>query len=108
MSASRGRARPELVAASLLAIALAVAVVHAPGMTDCLACLAPAVLAVLLLWLGRFPGERAMLARTRSVRPRRARRRAAGRRPGDTRMPRGGALIAAALAGRAPPLAARL
>lgn len=67
--------------------------------------LAPAALLALVLLCGRYPGETAL-----SV----ALRRGSGRRPRPTRAvppprrrrrraPRGGALVAHALAGRAPP-----
>jgi hypothetical protein len=70
-----------------------------------LAYLAPAMLVFVLLWLGRYPGA-GMLAARRS-RPTRARRKPPLR--GSPRivfayLPRGGKLLAAALADRAPPL----
>lgn len=71
--------------------------------------LLPALLLFVVLWLRRHPGERLILAlRARSAGGRR--RRAAT--PIVTRVrafvvsPRGGCLIARALAGRAPPVAA--
>jgi hypothetical protein len=69
--------------------------------------LLPALLIVLALALGRHPGERVIveLCARRAGRPRRRAltltHRCAGTRPA----PRGGRLIATALAGRAPPLA---
>jgi hypothetical protein len=70
-----------------------------------LAYLAPVLALVCVLLLGRFPGERAFRRRV-------ARRRSRGRlRPlsephrhaPHRLLPRGGALLASALAGRAPP-----
>jgi hypothetical protein len=68
--------------------------------------LVPVLLLVAALALGRYPGEGA-LERVRATRRRR-------RRPADAASParspltlvRGGLLVAASLAGRAPPLAA--
>jgi hypothetical protein len=104
MSARGERAHLNLA----LAVALALLLGRVPGMAEGLAYLAPAVFVFLLLWLGRFPGEAAILARIRPARLRRPRGRVARGRAGGTRMPRGGGLIAAALAGRAPPRYARL
>ncbi len=69
----------------------------------------PAFALLVALLLGRYPGERLILAaaaRSRRPRPRRAVRSAPGRAPLD-RSPtlRGGDLLARALAGRAPPRA---
>ncbi|MGD9736679.1 MAG: YcnI family protein [Solirubrobacterales bacterium] len=67
--------------------------------------LLPALLLLATLLLGRYPGERLLLAVAR----RRPAERAAAEPPALTlllhrpRLPRGGALLAAALAGRAPP-----
>jgi hypothetical protein len=108
MSARGERAHLNLALAVALSTALALLLGHVPGMADGLAYLAPALFVFLLLWLGRFPGEGAFLARIRPARLRRAGLRAAPRRARGTRMPRGGGLIAAALAGRAPPRRARL
>lgn len=66
----------------------------------------PALALLAALWLGHYPGERLILAvaSRRSRRPRRAARVAARRAPLDsTAIPRGGDLLARALAGRAPP-----
>lgn len=70
--------------------------------------LAPALLIAAALLRGRYPGERtltAALARSRRrLRPARRRGRAHSRR---TTPPRGGRLVAARLAGRAPPQGGR-
>lgn len=81
---------------------------HVPGMTGGLAYLGPAVFVFALLWLGRYPGETAILALTRSAHHRRTRTRSTPPpRPVRSHMPRGGSLLATALAGRAPPLRTR-
>jgi hypothetical protein len=77
---------------------------HVPAVSDGLAYLGPAAFAFVLLWLGRYPGERSILALSR----RRNRRRPSGAQSSrcplrERRMPRGGRLLATALAGRAPP-----
>jgi periplasmic copper chaperone A len=72
--------------------------------------LLPALALVAALVLGHYPGERLLLAVARRRRPRR--RAAAPPRPrhlfARPRLPRGGALLGAALAGRAPPSASRV
>lgn len=77
----------------------------AMGAMEALGYLAPALLLLALLALGRYPGERAYarrLGRRSRARSRRAprARRWRGALPA---LPRGGALVAAGLAGRAPP-----
>jgi hypothetical protein len=68
-----------------------------------LAFLAPALVAFALLGLGRFPGEQ-LLQRGRAPRRRRARPSQWGSRVRwAASVPRGGELLAASLAGRAPP-----
>ncbi len=71
----------------------------------------PAAALLLALWLGHYPGERLLLA---AAERRRLRPRAAAAVPPARhlvfvrrRLPRGGTLIGAALAGRAPPSAPR-
>jgi periplasmic copper chaperone A len=68
--------------------------------------LLPALALVAALLLGHYPGERLLLAVARRRRPRRA-GAAPSSRPrhlfASQRLPRGGALLGAALAGRAPP-----
>ena len=93
-----------LAAATLACLSLA----HAPGLTEGLTYLAPLIFVLLLLWLGRYPGERMLLALIRPDRPRRAGTANRGRPRLHARLPRGGRLLASSLAGRAPPLAARL
>lgn len=82
---------------------------HVPGMTAGLAYLGPAVFVFALLWLGRYPGEKAILALTWSAHHQRTgtRNRSTPPRPVRSYMPRGGNLLATALAGRAPPLRTR-
>jgi hypothetical protein len=68
----------------------------------------PALALLAALLLGRYPGERLILAA--AARSRRRRRRAAHTAPGrpflaSIATPRGGDLLARALAGRAPPRA---
>ncbi len=106
---SRGARRTQLNVALLcgLAVLACVLLMHVPGMGAGLAYLAPGVFVFVLLRLGRYPGQNALLARMRKVRRRHARpvRSRATRRASP--MPRGGTLLAAALAGRAPPLSTR-
>jgi hypothetical protein len=73
--------------------------------TLALAYLAPLLVLLLALLLGRYPGERALRRRLERPRPRRAHVQSGPRRsPARSCLPRGGALLAAGLAGRAPPL----
>ena len=75
------------------------------GATDAVGYLAPALAVSALLVLGRYPGECA-LARRLGHRRRRARPRPVRARPRTlalSPLPRGGALLAPALAGRSPP-----
>jgi hypothetical protein len=80
-----------------------------PGFTEAISYLLPALMLLAALAARRYPGERALLAvmRTTRSRPRRVAARGIRRhsRP-RALVPRGGALIAFALAGRPPPLAA--
>jgi hypothetical protein len=82
--------------------ALAVTI-HVPDAVTGIACLAPALVAFALLGLGHFPGESRLLAFARATRQPRAAHAPTPRRRAAARMPRGGDLLAAALAGRAPP-----
>ena len=69
--------------------------------------LAPALLLALLLALGRYPGSGALARVLERRRPRVVRRREIHRllpRAPRRRRPRGGVLLALALAGRAPPV----
>ena len=85
-------------------VALLAWLAQVPDLALGLAYLGPAALLLLLLGLGRYPGERHLLSRTRPARP----RATSGLREPTLRayvlIPRGGALLASALAGRAPPL----
>jgi hypothetical protein len=68
--------------------------------------LAPVLLLLCVLALGRYPGERAFrrrVVRHRTV-SRRPLRAALRRCDAPALLPRGGALLASALAGRAPPV----
>jgi hypothetical protein len=75
------------------------------GVEAAFAYLAPALLILLPLLGGRYPGEDALVrATTRRPRPRLQQSPAAsGRRAAEALLPRGGRLVAAALAGRGPP-----
>jgi hypothetical protein len=92
--------KPVLAAsvAALLALGLLVA-----GMTEGIACLAPALVMFCVLWLRCYPGERVLLVLSQARRAPRRAPRAAVRSCQLTRMPRGGRLLACALCGRAPP-----
>ena len=75
-------------------------------MTGVLLLLAPAIVMALLLVFGRYPGARVLARVLERRRPRRRRTgeiRSSLPRPDRRRSPRGGALLALALAGRAPP-----
>ncbi len=65
--------------------------------------LAPVLLVLVLLWVGCYPGEKRILALRARRRARRDVLRRRARRGSARALPRGGALIAGALAGRAPP-----
>lgn len=92
-----------LLGASLIGL---VSLAHAPGLAAGLIYLGPVMLAVLLLWLGHYPGETLLQALVAPYRRRRVAQRAATYRPACVGMPRGSALLASALAGRAPPVSA--
>ncbi len=90
-----------LLAASLISLAH---LAGAPGVAECLIYLGPVIFALLLLWFGRYPGEKVLQAQ---IKPRK-RRLKAGRivsRQVCVGIPRGAALLASAMAGRAPPVA---
>ena len=76
------------------------------GATDTLGYLAPMLALLALLISGRYPGEEALQRRLVSKRPPERRRpvRATARPRTCAPVPRGGALLAAGLAGHAPPL----
>ena len=86
------------------AVLLALALLSAAGTPEALAYLAPALLLMAPLLLGRYPGEHALLPASKTRAPVRASRPADRCSPGvHARSGRGGRLLAAALAGRAPP-----
>ena len=104
----RRRIATSAAVSALALIALVVLTVHPSGALDGgLMFMLPALALAAILFAGRYPGEE-VIARLGSPRrrlPRRAKGFAAPRaRP--LRQPRGGRLIAASLAGRAPPLVA--
>jgi hypothetical protein len=77
------------------------------GVGDALIYLAPALLILLPLLAGRYPGDGALTRAATRARSRRPRIAAAlpRRRPSTSLLPRGGDLVAASLAGRGPPMA---
>jgi len=80
--------------------------VHEPGVLHVLACLAPAAAAALTLRAGKYPAERALVrisSLRRGARGTYARVCRAARC--ELSLPRGGLLVAVAMAGRAPPAA---
>ena len=108
MSTSNHRRRLNLALAGGIAVLAWMWLAHVPGVTLGLAHLGPAVLAFLLLRLGHYPGETTLLvAFVRSAPRRSASSPVALRRRARTRMPRGGSLLAFALAGRSPPFGIR-
>jgi len=78
-------------------------VAHVSGTAVDLAYLGPATLVFLLLGLGRYPGERLLARRARPSHKRSSTHAVAVACEAVMTMPRGGLLLAAALAGRAPP-----
>ncbi len=94
--------------APALAIAVCAIVAALPlaGLGVGLLFVLPAVIVLLLIAAGWFPGEGVLTAAARRyvVRARRAARKLAGPRPLRVLHPRGGELLAASLAERAPPL----
>ncbi len=77
---------------------------HVPGLTLGLGYLAPALFVFVLLWLGHYPGERLLVALSRRTERRYGTPTFTVPRLALAHMPRGGSLLASALAGRAPPL----
>ena len=77
---------------------------HVPGLTLGLGYLAPALFVFVLLWLGHYPGERLLVALSRRTERRHGTPTFTVPRLALGHMPRGGSLLASALAGRAPPL----
>jgi hypothetical protein len=80
------------------------------GVSDALIYLAPALLILLPLLSGRYPGDEALVRAARRADPRARRLPPVEPRPARTPiaelLPRGGRLVGAALAGRAPPAGA--
>jgi hypothetical protein len=98
---------PALAALLVLGVG---AYVELPALAEAMAYLLPALAVLLALLLRRYPGERKLLSllarRRRSRRHARHDSSACGRRARRSAFPRGGDLIGASLAERAPPLAA--
>jgi len=82
---------------------MALAIFSVSGAGEGLAYLAPALLVTALLLLGLYPGENSLLAVSGIRRPRNPRPTDRRCRSVYTPSGRGGRLLAAALAGRAPP-----
>jgi len=82
-------------------------VAHIPGGAVSVAYLGPAIIFFLLLWLGRYPGARLLVAFSRTGRKRSGTPAVIPPRRAGPDLPRGGRLLACALAGRAPPLSIR-
>ena len=97
------------MAAVAFLLLAAVAVCHSiAGLQEGLLSVLPALLLLVALLGGRYPGERVLKQwrTTRRSRPREATARLGCSRPLSQAAARGGLLIAASLAGRAPPLVA--
>jgi len=103
MSASRLRERAPIQAGLVLLVGVLVALQLSdsePGLLY----LAPAILLLAILGFDRYPGERLLAALHRAWHPPRPReRRPPARALPPRSFPRGGALLALALAGRGPP-----
>ncbi|HTZ86454.1 MAG TPA: hypothetical protein VMB05_07285 [Solirubrobacteraceae bacterium] len=78
---------------------------HVPGIGLGLEYLSPAIFVVLLLWLGRYPGEALLIGASKRAAPARRRPARHRRAPVPGWRARGGLLLAMSLAGRAPPVA---
>ena len=103
MSTLGRRAHRNLALVCGVAVLACLWLMHVPGAAAGLAYLSPGVLVFLLLWLGRYPGESMMSRFIRRSRRRRTDTVLARAPQIVSPMPRGGGLLAAALAGRAPP-----
>ncbi len=100
------RRHPLCVALALaLAASVPLALVHLGETASSLSCLAPAALALALLWLGRYPGERVLLAIARTRRSSRGCRFERLRAPAVSRAAPRVRLLGSCIAGRAPPAA---
>jgi hypothetical protein len=104
MSAADHRRHLNLALAGGIAALAAVWLARVPGVAVGLAYLGPAVFVFLLLWLGHYPGERLLVTLSRPTRRRRRTPAFMVARRALAHLPRGGSLLACALAGRAPPL----
>lgn len=105
MNPANHRRRLSIALVGGLAVLTLVWVAHLPSGTVGLAYLGPAALMFMLLSLGRYPGERLLIAFSLPTRRRAPPTFAASRGRGRVvRIARGGDLIASGLAGRAPPL----
>ncbi len=98
----RRNARGALLATSLAAAVLLFGA-RLPGAVEAAAFLAPALMLLLLLARGRYPGERALLAVARRAHARAPLEATPAPMRLAASIPRGGGLLASALAGRAPP-----
>src|SRR5271167_1467148 len=107
MSTLGPRAHRNLALLGAVAVLACLWLMCVPGMGAGLAYLSPAVFVFLLLWLGRYPGETVISRFVRSARRCHVGAGDARARQAASRMPRGGGLLAMALAGRAPPSGAR-
>ena len=103
MSRGIDRRRIATAVACGLAALLCAWLARLPGIDACVAYLAPAVICFLLVLSGRYPGEHVILALAGTPTRRRSPDVASRSDRYGIFMPRGGALLAAALAGRAPP-----
>jgi len=95
-----------LAGAAACVLLAGVAYAAAPGLVGGLAYLLPALLLALAMMMGRYPGECALLRAIGRLRTSRRTHRAVstvGLSPARVHMPRGGRLIASALAVRPPP-----
>jgi hypothetical protein len=99
----REQRRMAVLALASCAWLLGAAAIGAP---EALGYLAPTLAILSLLALGRYPGATAFERHLRAPRaaPSRPRAHRPRRRAATSKLPRGGALLAAGLAGRAPPL----
>jgi hypothetical protein len=104
MSTPARSRRLGVVLAGGIAVLAYVPLAHVPGVTLGLAYLGPTLFVFVLLWLGRYPGEKLLLVLARRTERRHGIPTFTVPRRAFTHMPRGGSLLACALAGRAPPM----
>lgn len=86
-----------------LAVSVPLGLVHLGETASSLSFLAPAGLAVALIWVGRYPGERVLLALARTRRASRGSRITRPRTPVGSRAAPRVRLLGSCIAGRAPP-----